>query len=258
LIQVQFYQRNHRDRLLAKKQERTLSSETFAAGFGSALATIDANGDGRDDLLVSAPFSDTEGRGGSVFLFINIRGELKTNGFLEIRGRAPEGQFGLAVSRAGDLNRDGFQDFAVGAPYEGGGTVYIFLGAVEGVAGAPRVGRHWLKAEQLASQVIRAEQLAGGGRSHLPVPPTLATFGSSLAGGMDMDSNGYPVRNPEDSKRAMLGMCYILDPDLSLPNKDLGATHVMAVREALHGKSLTPKGGFDNHDRHGVCQASTM
>ena len=44
--------------------------------------------------------------------------------------------------------------FKVGAPYEGRGTVYIFLGAVEGVAGAPRVGRHWLKAEQLASQVI--------------------------------------------------------------------------------------------------------
>ena len=43
--------------------------------------------------------------------------------------------------------------FEVGAPYEGGGTVYIFLGAVEGVAGAPRVGRQWLKAEQLASQV---------------------------------------------------------------------------------------------------------
>ena len=29
----------------------------------------------------------------------------------------------------------------------------------------------------------------------------------------------FAVRNPEDSKRAMLGMCYILDPDLSLPNK---------------------------------------
>ena len=43
--------------------------------------------------------------------------------------------------------------------------------------------------------MIRAEQLAGGGRSHLPVSPTLATFGSSLAGGMDMDSNGYPGRS---------------------------------------------------------------
>ena len=42
----------------------------------------------------------------------------------------------------------------MGAPYEGGGTVYIFLGATEGIAGAPRVGRQWLKAEELASQVI--------------------------------------------------------------------------------------------------------
>ena len=119
--------------------------------------------------------------------------------------------------------------FKVGAPYEGGGTVYIFLGAVEGVAGAPRVGRQWLKAEQLASQVIfsscsmilynsrlrninskkhilpeelrvvalqviRAEQLVGAGQRHLPIPSNLATFGSSLAGGMDMDSNGYPGR----------------------------------------------------------------
>ena len=42
----------------------------------------------------------------------------------------------------------------VGAPYEGGGAVYIFLGAAEGIAGAPRVGRQWLKAEHLASQVV--------------------------------------------------------------------------------------------------------
>ena len=38
---------------------RTLSSESFGAGFGSALATIDANGDGRDDLLVG--LSPTDG-----------------------------------------------------------------------------------------------------------------------------------------------------------------------------------------------------
>ena len=42
----------------------------------------------------------------------------------------------------------------VGAPYEDGGAVYIFLGAAEGIAGAPRVGRQWLKAEHLASQVV--------------------------------------------------------------------------------------------------------
>ena len=41
---------------------------------------------------VSAPFSDRDERGGAVFLFINLRGELKTNAFLEIRGRVPEGR----------------------------------------------------------------------------------------------------------------------------------------------------------------------
>ena len=41
---------------------RTLSSESFGAGFGSALATIDANGDGRDDLLVNkAPIKEPWG-----------------------------------------------------------------------------------------------------------------------------------------------------------------------------------------------------
>ena len=31
----------------------------------------------------------------------------------------------------------------------------------------------------------------------------------------------------------------------------------MVVREALHGKKLTPKADFDNHDKHGMCQVGT-
>ena len=34
-------------------------------------------GDGLDDLLVSAPFASSGGRGGAVFLYINIRGRLR-------------------------------------------------------------------------------------------------------------------------------------------------------------------------------------
>ena len=40
--------------------------------------------------------------------------------------------------------------------------------------------------------MIRAEQLVGAGQHHLPLPRDLATFGGSIAGGMDMDGNGYP------------------------------------------------------------------
>ena len=159
---------------------------------GCRFVTFPGPGDGADDLLVGAPFDDTEGRGGAVFLYPNLRGELRSDVYREIRGRSPESKFGLAVTRAGDLNKDGFEDFAVGAPYEGGGAVYVFLGAREGVAGAPRVGRQWLRAEELASQVVAAADFQAPGLRHVPLPATLATLGSSLAGGIDMDNNGYP------------------------------------------------------------------
>jgi hypothetical protein len=141
--------------------------------------------------VVGAPFCDNKGRGGSVFLYLNSGGGIQPDRYLEIRGAAAEGQFGLAVARLGDLNRDGYDDFAVGAPYEDRGAVYIFLGTPHGVADpstTPAAG--WLKAEEAASQIIRAADLLAAGR--LPLPAGLATFGSSLAGGQDMDGNSYP------------------------------------------------------------------
>ena len=60
-------------------------------------------------------------------------------------------------------------DLAVGAPYEGGGAVYIFRGSAAGVI-------------KEYSQRISASQFA-------PVP---RSFGSSLVGKMDVDQNGYP------------------------------------------------------------------
>ena len=46
------------------------------------------------------------------------------------------GRFGSAIANLGDLNRDGKEDFAVGAPGEeaGAGVVYIFLALEKGLA----------------------------------------------------------------------------------------------------------------------------
>jgi hypothetical protein len=63
---------------------------------------------------------------------------------------------------------------------------------------------------------------------------------------------------PIDSKRAMLGMCYILQADLTLPaDTSIGAKNILVVREALRGKKLEPVNDFDNHARFGVCQVGT-
>lgn len=82
-------------------------------------------------------------------------------------------RFGLSLAALGDVNQDGFNDFAVGAPYDGvngQGAVYIYHGSKNGP-----LEKH--------SQVIYAEDVAG---------TALNTFGFSVAGGLDMDGNLYP------------------------------------------------------------------
>lgn len=84
----------------------------------------------------------------------------------------PESQFGLALATIGDLNKDGCDDIAIGAPYENNGVVYIYLGNKNGIATKP-------------SQVITSSDLG-------LISKPIKSFGSSLSGGIDFDGNAYP------------------------------------------------------------------
>lgn len=80
----------------------------------------------------------------------------------------------MSLTTLGDINLDGYGDFAVGAPYDGPsgrGAVYIYHGSKNGPL--PK-----------ASQVIHAEDVGSSGY--------LSTFGFSLSGGIDLDGNMYP------------------------------------------------------------------
>lgn len=46
-------------------------------------------------------------------------------------------RFGFAITSLGDLNKDGYDDIAIGAPYEGKGAVYIYLGSDKGLITEP-------------------------------------------------------------------------------------------------------------------------
>ena len=70
------------------------------------------------------------------------------------------------------MDKDGYGDFGVGAPYsgtEGQGVVYIYRGSAAGVREKP-------------SQVITGSTIRTNMRS----------FGFSLSGAVDMDNNQYP------------------------------------------------------------------
>ncbi|XP_039979414.1 integrin alpha-3-like isoform X2 [Xiphias gladius] len=150
--------------------QQTLRGEQTGSYFGNAVATADLNNDGWNDLLVGAPFyfHRQQEVGGAVYVYMNSGGRFDSGPSVVLRGPAGSA-FGMAVTAAGDLNQDGFQDFAVGAPFHETGSVMIWTGSSEGVSAE-------------ASQVIRGSSISPGFR----------TFGYSLSAGLDVDGNKYP------------------------------------------------------------------
>src|SRR5262249_11765030 len=92
--------------------------------WGSSVRAVgDVDGDGFAEIIVGAP-----GENSASVVSVKLGITLFT-----VFGVAPDDAFGSAVCGAGDVDRDGVVDFAVGAPLaaEGaldGGTVYVYSG----------------------------------------------------------------------------------------------------------------------------------
>ncbi|KAG1667808.1 Integrin alpha-PS1 [Nymphon striatum] len=147
-----------------------LKGDRFASSFGYTLASADFNNDNFEDLIVGAPFHYDKDTDGAIYIYMNTAKGLKPDTKPRLITGAKNSRFGFAIEATGDLNKDGYTDLAVGAPYEGLGTVYIYSGGKDGLSEKP-------------SQVIRATDLPG---------KAMRTFGYSLSGGLDLDGNGYP------------------------------------------------------------------
>lgn len=144
-----------------------IEGEVISSNFGYELLSTDLNNDGYDDLIVGAPFYFEKDKGGAVYIYYNLRNCQKNCTYdVKLTGKY-ESRFGFSLTTLGDINRDGYTDIAIGAPYEGGGAIYIYLGSKDGIKTEP-------------SQKIHLEKEG------------VTTIGYSLSGGLDMDGNGYP------------------------------------------------------------------
>ncbi|KAI4461764.1 integrin alpha [Holotrichia oblita] len=155
-----------------------ITGRQMGSYFGYAVAAADVDGDYYDDLIIGAPlFTEPNNEGkyevGKVYVVYQRSEKGRFKKLDELDGVNSKSRFGLSLTSLGDINLDGYTDFAVGAPYDGKhgkGAVYIFHGSRKGV-------------QQKYTQVIYAEEVA--------MPPP-STFGFSLAGGLDLDQNAYP------------------------------------------------------------------
>lgn len=160
---------------------------------GSAVASAgDVNGDGLDDIIVGAQGADLFGADpGQVYVifgrttgsapvlelsaFVNNNGSL---GFT-IYGDGAIDNLGNAVSSAGDVNADGFDDLIIGAKYAGNGPgkAYVIFGQASG----------------FATKLNVASILTGDGSLGFAMNGigSNAEFGVSVSGGGDFNGDGY-------------------------------------------------------------------
>jgi hypothetical protein len=101
--------------------------------FGASLSAIgDLDGDGVRDALVGAPRGGAKGEGSVTVISAKTGATITT-----IMGTVANGEFGVSLGTLGDVNHDGFEDFAVGANEPDGSTrggrVYVYSGRTFGL-----------------------------------------------------------------------------------------------------------------------------
>ncbi|KAI6658508.1 Integrin alpha [Oopsacas minuta] len=139
--------------------------------YGFSLLAVDLNGDGLDELLVSAPMYSLPGKPeiGQVHIYSSNGNSLQyTSSIIQ---QMPYSRFGTAIADLGDLNKDGYPEIAISAPYGNqSGSVFIYSGTPQGILSSQPI------------QTITGEKV-GLERG--------AAFGVSVSGKQDMDDNGY-------------------------------------------------------------------
>ena len=148
--------------------------------FGGAVAGLgDVDGDGKPDLAIGAHLADgpDRARGGRVRIVPGTATAPARDAGFEVVGVGAGDATGMAVAPAGDINADGLQDVAIGAPLADplsrtdAGAAYVVFGA----AGRPAD----LDLAEFGTRALRVAGAAAEG-----------TLGFSLAAAGDVDGDG--------------------------------------------------------------------
>uniref|UniRef100_A0A2K6EIT6 Integrin subunit alpha 4 n=1 Tax=Propithecus coquereli TaxID=379532 RepID=A0A2K6EIT6_PROCO len=149
-----------------------MKGKKLGSYFGASVCAVDLNADGFSDLLVGAPMQSTIREEGRVYVYINsgsgaVMNEMETK---LIGSDKYAARFGESIVNLGDIDNDGFEDVAIGAPQEDDlrGAIYIYNGRVDGISST-------------FSQRIEG----------LEISKSLSMFGQSISGQIDADNNGY-------------------------------------------------------------------
>jgi len=93
--------------------KQSFTGEEEYDAFGAFTGAGDFNGDGYDDFIIGAPNYDRQR--GKVYIYLG-GDTIPNEPYLTIQGDSSLAYFALSVAGVGDINNDGYDDFAVGGP----------------------------------------------------------------------------------------------------------------------------------------------
>jgi hypothetical protein len=112
------------------------------ANLGYSVGTAgDVNGDGYSDVIIGAPHYTSTGNGMAYVYHGAASGLSSSPNWVADIGQA-DARFGWSVATVGDVNRDGYSDVIVGAPYYDNGQtdegkVFAYRGSASGLSTSP-------------------------------------------------------------------------------------------------------------------------
>lgn len=119
----------------------TAESNQSGALFGARVETAgDVNGDGYSDVIIGAPaFSHDQSEEGKAFVYYGSATGLSPTPGWTMEGNKKDAIFGSNVGTAGDVNKDGYSDIIIGAPFynDTHGKAFVYKGSPSGPSLTP-------------------------------------------------------------------------------------------------------------------------
>ncbi|MFT7620570.1 MAG: hypothetical protein ACI97A_004227, partial [Planctomycetota bacterium] len=168
---------------------QSLFGTSANAQFGRALSACgDVNGDGIPDIMIGAPLSGAT-FGGEVSILSGV-----TSSVIQFFVGTPGSNLGWGLTGLGDLDEDGFDDYAIGGPGIGvGGTDTGFVSVYSGISGLPiHSSSGQGAAEYFGREVRNAGDVNGDGVTDMII-------GSPLSDQFFMDAGRVTVTSGKDS-----------------------------------------------------------
>ena len=226
--------------------ERRISSTAQGKLFGFSLAWSDVNGDGNDDLAIGEPYNSSTGYlSGKVWLFHGVSdSNVTTSPAWSLSPTQNSALTGVALSAAGDVNEDGYEDLIItmGGIGSKGGNVELWLGSASGLEDSGQLIASGGLGERNGWSLATGGDLNGDGMSEIVFShrqvENASSWNASLSLVSEQDWESIDIQVGGTIQDADLGVGPDGESFILITNQSNGLNSVILMRQDSDGSAI--------------------